>query len=99
MTAAQVVLDTGTRSLIPPIPGLDQLDFLDAENWLDRAELPGRLAMIGGGSIGLEMAQFYRRLGSDVVVIEGTDQIGGQRMRTSPRLCSNCSQPKPSSSA
>ena len=77
MTAAQVVLDTGTRSLIPPIPGLDQLDFLDAENWLDRAELPGRLAMIGGGSIGLEMAQFYRRLGSDVVVIEGTDQIGG----------------------
>src|SRR5499427_6945511 len=77
VAAAQVVLDTGTRSLIPPIPGLDEVDFLDAENWLDRAELPGRLVVIGGGSIGLEMAQFYRRLGSDVVVIEGTGQIGG----------------------
>jgi pyruvate/2-oxoglutarate dehydrogenase complex dihydrolipoamide dehydrogenase (E3) component len=77
VTAAQVVLDAGTRSLIPPIPGLDKVDFLDAENWLDRAELPGRLVMIGGGSIGLEMAQFYRRLGSDVVVIEGAGQIAG----------------------
>src|SRR5215472_1900359 len=73
VTAAQVVLDTGTRNLIPPIPGLD-VDFLDAENWLDRSKLPGRLVIIGGGSIGLEMAQFYRRLGSDVVVIEGTGQ-------------------------
>jgi pyruvate/2-oxoglutarate dehydrogenase complex dihydrolipoamide dehydrogenase (E3) component len=77
VAAAQVVLDAGTRSLIPPIPGLDKVDFLDAENWLDRAELPGRLVMIGGGSIGLEMAQFYRRLGSDVVVIEGAGQIAG----------------------
>jgi pyruvate/2-oxoglutarate dehydrogenase complex dihydrolipoamide dehydrogenase (E3) component len=77
VTAARVVLDTGTRNLIPPIPGLDEVDFLDAENWLDRSELPGRLVIIGGGSIGLEMAQFYRRLDSDVVVIEGTGQIGG----------------------
>src|SRR5260370_23264900 len=77
VTAAQVVLDTGTRSLIPPIDGLDEVDFLDAENWLDGGELPGRLVMIGGGYIGLEMAQFYRRLGSDGVVIEGGGQIAG----------------------
>ena len=77
VAGAQVVLDTGTRSLIPPIPGLDEVDFLDAENWLDGAELPGRLVVIGGGSIGLEMAQFYRRLGSDVVVIEVAGQIAG----------------------
>ena len=77
VTAARVVLDTGTRSLIPPIDGLGAVDFLDAENWLDGAELPGRLVMIGGGYIGLEMAQFYRRLGSHVVVIEGGAQIAG----------------------
>jgi pyruvate/2-oxoglutarate dehydrogenase complex dihydrolipoamide dehydrogenase (E3) component len=77
MTAEQVVLDTGTRSLIPPIDGLDEIDFLDAGNWLDRPELPDALVVIGGGYIGLEMAQFYRRLGSDVVVVEGTGQIAG----------------------
>ena len=49
VTAAQVVLDTGTRSLIPPIDGLDEIDFLDAGNWLDRPQLPGRLVVIGGG--------------------------------------------------
>jgi pyruvate/2-oxoglutarate dehydrogenase complex dihydrolipoamide dehydrogenase (E3) component len=77
VTAGQVVLDTGTRSLIPPIDGLDEIDFLHAGNWLDRPELPDALVVIGGGSIGLEMAQFYRRLGSDVVVVEGTEQIAG----------------------
>src|SRR5260370_34618404 len=77
MTAAQDVLDTGTRSLILPIDGLDAVDFLDAENWLDGAELPGRLVAIGGGYIGLARAQFYRRLGSDVVVIERGGQIAG----------------------
>lgn len=56
VTAEQVVLDTGTRSQIPPIDGLDEIDFLDPENWLDRPELPGRLVVIGGGYIGLEMA-------------------------------------------
>jgi hypothetical protein len=41
----------GTSSLIPPIDGLDAVDFLDAENWLDGAELPGRLVAIGDGYI------------------------------------------------
>lgn len=77
VTAAQVVLDTGTRSLIPPIPGLAEANFLDAENWLGGGELPARLVMIGGGYIGIEMAQFYRRLGSEVVVVESTGQIAG----------------------
>ena len=78
VTADQVVLDTGTRSLMPPIEGVDGIDFLDAGNWLDRSQLPGRLAIVGGGYIGLEMAQLYRRLGSEVVVIEGGDQVAGQ---------------------
>lgn len=78
LTARQVVLDTGTRSMIPPIEGLDEIEVLHAENWLHHEELPQRLAIIGGGYIGLEMAQFYARMGSRVVVIESGGQIAGQ---------------------
>lgn len=75
--ARQVVLDTGTRSLIPPIPGLDAVPFVHAGNWLELETLPAHLAVIGGGAIGLEMAQFYRRLGSRVAVLEAAAEIGG----------------------
>jgi len=75
--AAQLVLDTGTRSLIPPIEGLAEVDFIHSENWLERSELPKHLAIIGGGYIGLEMGQFYQRMGSRVTVIEESDQIAG----------------------
>src|SRR5919198_2501488 len=77
ITAAQVVIDTGTRSLIPPIEGLDGVNFICAENWLETTELPARLAIIGGGYIGLEMSQFYRRMGSRVVVVEESAQVAG----------------------
>jgi pyruvate/2-oxoglutarate dehydrogenase complex dihydrolipoamide dehydrogenase (E3) component len=73
--AEQVVLDTGTRSTIPPIDGLDKLNFICAENWLESTELPQHLAIIGGGYIGLEMSQFYRRMGSRVTVIEEAGQV------------------------
>ncbi|HJY27532.1 MAG TPA: FAD-dependent oxidoreductase, partial [Pyrinomonadaceae bacterium] len=46
-------------------------------NWLDTAKLPEHLVIIGGGYIGLEMSQFYRRMGSRVTVIEGANQIAG----------------------
>lgn len=70
VAAKQVVIDTGTRTDVPDIPGLDKINYLHAGNWLERTTLPERLAMIGGGYIGLEMAQFYRRMGSEVVVWE-----------------------------
>lgn len=62
----QIVLDTGTRSATPPIPGLQ--NCIHAGNWLDHDRLPERLRIIGGGYIGMEMAQFYRRMGSAVSV-------------------------------
>src|SRR5688572_8242949 len=73
--ARQVVLNTGTRTLIPSIRGLKAVDVLDAGNWLERPVLPEHLAIIGGSFIGLEMAQFYRRMGSRVAVIEEVDHI------------------------
>jgi len=77
LVAEHVVLDTGTRSAIPPIEGLDSVNFICAENWLESTELPEHLAIIGGGYIGLEMSQFYRRMGSRVTVIEGSGQVAG----------------------
>ena len=69
--ARQVVLDTGTRTLLPPIEGLDDVDYIESGNWLEKTELPESLAVIGGSYIGLEMAQFYNRMGSRVTVVVG----------------------------
>ena len=72
VTTREVVLNTGTRSLIPPIDGLDEVDYIDAGNWLEHTDLPEHVAIVGGGVIGLEMSQFYRRMGSRVTVIAGS---------------------------
>ena len=96
VAASQVVLNTGTRSLIPPIEGLADVDYLDAGNWLHRPDLPTHLAIIGGGYIGLEMSQFYRRMGSQVTVIQKgrRSRIGKTRMWR--RRCSNSWKPRAS---
>ena len=75
LSAQEVVVDTGTRSLIPPIEGIDTVDVIHAGNWLDHRELPQDLVVIGGGVIALEMAQFYRRMGSAVTVVEASPRI------------------------
>lgn len=75
ISTREVILDTGTRSAIPPIAGLDDIPFLEAGNWLDHSTPPRHLAVIGGSYTGLEMAQFYRRMGSQVTVIDESAQI------------------------
>ena len=73
--AEKVVINTGTRSLIPPIPGLMDVDVVHAGNWLELTKLPAHMAVIGGGYIGLEMAQFYARMGSRVTVLHAGQRI------------------------
>jgi pyruvate/2-oxoglutarate dehydrogenase complex dihydrolipoamide dehydrogenase (E3) component len=73
--AARVVLDTGTRTALPPLPGLDQVQTITAENWINLRELPPRLLVLGGSYIALEMAQTFRRLGSEVIVLQKADQL------------------------
>ncbi|MEO8053521.1 MAG: mercuric reductase [Acidobacteriota bacterium] len=70
-----VVLDTGTRTLVPDVPGLGQIDFLHAGNWLDRPELPEHVVFLGAGYIALEMGQFYRRMGSRVTILERSTSL------------------------
>jgi pyruvate/2-oxoglutarate dehydrogenase complex dihydrolipoamide dehydrogenase (E3) component len=64
------VIATGSRPAIPPVPGLAGLDHLTNETVFDLAELPERLLVLGGGPIGCELAQAFRRLGSEVAVVD-----------------------------
>ena len=71
-TAANVVLATGSDPVIPPIPGLRELDGI----WTNREvtgmkAVPRRLLILGGGPVGVEMAQAVRRLGGEVALVEG----------------------------
>ena len=75
VTADRVVLNTGTRTQIPDLHGLETVDFLDAGNWIDRDERPDRLLVLGGGVIGVEQGQFYRRMGAEVALVYGADEI------------------------
>jgi len=64
------VIATGSRPAIPPVAGLDGVEYLTNETLFDLRELPQRLAVLGGGAVGVEMAQAFARLGSRVSLIE-----------------------------
>ena len=66
----RIVVATGSRPAAPPIPGLSEVPYLTNETVFDNRSLPAHLVVIGGGPIGLEMAQAHRRLGSRVTVLE-----------------------------
>jgi pyruvate/2-oxoglutarate dehydrogenase complex dihydrolipoamide dehydrogenase (E3) component len=68
--ARRFVLATGSRAAHPPIPGLDDVPFLTNETIFERKSAPEHLIVIGGGPIGMEMAQAHRRLGADVTVLQ-----------------------------
>ncbi|MDH4248560.1 MAG: FAD-dependent oxidoreductase, partial [Deltaproteobacteria bacterium] len=65
-----VVLATGSRPLIPPIPGLTEAGFLTNETLFDLPQLPARIAVLGGGPVGVELAQALTRLGAQVHLVE-----------------------------
>ncbi len=73
--APHVYVNTGTRANIPPIPGLDTVDYMDNEKILALEALPEHLVIIGGSYIGLEMGQAFRRFGSKVTIIEASASI------------------------
>ena len=73
--ARSTVIATGTDPAVPPIPGLSETPHLTNRNVFDVRELPRRLLVLGGGSIGLELGQAFARLGSEVTVIELLDAL------------------------
>ncbi|MEW6718950.1 MAG: FAD-dependent oxidoreductase [Thermodesulfobacteriota bacterium] len=77
LTARAWIVATGSGPALPPVDGLSDVPYWTNETVFSRKELPGRLVVLGGGPIGVEMAQAFRRLGSRVTVIEFMDQILG----------------------
>jgi pyruvate/2-oxoglutarate dehydrogenase complex dihydrolipoamide dehydrogenase (E3) component len=70
-----IVINAGGRARIFPIPGIENVDWLDNARLLDLDVLPGHLVIVGGSYIGLEFAQAFRRLGSDVTIVEAAPQL------------------------
>jgi pyruvate/2-oxoglutarate dehydrogenase complex dihydrolipoamide dehydrogenase (E3) component len=73
--AERIVINTGQRPLIPPVPGLERVGYLTSTSILDLTELPSHLIVLGGGYVGVELAQAWRRFGSRVTIIQRDDQL------------------------
>jgi pyruvate/2-oxoglutarate dehydrogenase complex dihydrolipoamide dehydrogenase (E3) component len=78
LTGDRLVLNLGTHATIPDIPGLSAAAHLTHIEALDLDRLPDHLVVLGGGYVGLELAQAFRRFGSAVTVLERADQIAGR---------------------
>lgn len=74
-SADRIIIATGSESVIPPIPGIESTPYFTNETIFGLEELPSHLAIIGAGFIGVELAQAFARLGSQVTLIEAQDSI------------------------
>ena len=75
VTGRYVIVAAGADPLVPPIDGLQHVDYLTTETLFELDEQPERLAIVGAGPIGTEMAQAFARLGTEVVVLDMADRI------------------------
>jgi pyruvate/2-oxoglutarate dehydrogenase complex dihydrolipoamide dehydrogenase (E3) component len=71
----RIFTNTGTRPAIPRLEGLDRIDYLTNVSILQLRELPAHLLVVGGGYIGLEFGQMFRRFGSDVTIVHRGDHL------------------------
>ncbi len=75
LLSKNVIIATGSRPRVPQAPGLEEAGYLTNESIFDLRHLPSSLAVIGGGPVGVEMAQAFARLGSQVTVIQGPTRL------------------------
>jgi dihydrolipoamide dehydrogenase len=73
--AAHLILCTGSETLVPPIPGLNETEYWTSREALQAKELPASIVVIGGGVVGMEFASFFNSLGAEVHVVEMLDEI------------------------
>jgi pyruvate/2-oxoglutarate dehydrogenase complex dihydrolipoamide dehydrogenase (E3) component len=78
VAAPRVYLNTGTRTVVPPVPGLDEVPWLDNSSILHVDELPRHLVVLGGNYIGLEFGQMFRRFGAEVTVVERAPRLAAR---------------------
>lgn len=75
LSAQLIIVDTGTRPSVPPVEGLDRAPFLDSTSIMELSDVPEHLLVLGGGPIGVEFAQMFRRFGSRVTVLQRGAQL------------------------
>jgi pyruvate/2-oxoglutarate dehydrogenase complex dihydrolipoamide dehydrogenase (E3) component len=75
VVARNFVIATGSRPAVPPIPGLSETPYFTNETIFNKDFIPSHLIVIGGGSIGIELAQAHRRLGSQVTLVESAKML------------------------
>jgi mercuric reductase len=75
LEADRILVATGSRTAVPPVEGIDEIDWLDHISALDLAEVPRSLLVVGAGAVGLEFGQAFSRFGAQVRIVEGADRI------------------------
>jgi len=75
LTTRSIVIATGARPFVPPLPGLDAVGYFTSETIWSLRDLPPRLLVLGGGPIGCELAQAFARLGSRVTIVEAAERL------------------------
>jgi dihydrolipoamide dehydrogenase len=78
LTTHSIILATGASPFVPPIPGLDRVDYLTSDNLWQLRQLPQRLVVLGGGPIGCEMTQAFARFGAQVTQVEMAPRLMGR---------------------
>ena len=78
LTGEKIFINTGGRPAMPKLEGIDEVPALDSTSIMELDELPEHLLVLGGGYIGLEFGQMFRRFGSNVTIVQRTDQLLGR---------------------
>ena len=78
ITAPSIIIATGARPFVPPIPGLEDTGYLTSDTVWELTECPKRLVVLGGGPIGSELTQAFARLGAQVTQVEMMDRLVGK---------------------
>jgi len=78
ITTKSIIIAAGARPFVPPIAGVQDIDYLTSDNVWELDELPERLVVLGGGPIGCELSQAFAKLGSKVTMVEMMGQLMGR---------------------
>ncbi len=78
LTAEKILIATGGRTAVPPIPGIEQVDWIDHVSALELQDVPDALLVVGAGPVGLEFAQIFARFGSHVTIVNHGSQIAAR---------------------
>jgi mercuric reductase len=78
LSGERILVATGSRTAVPPIPGIDEIDWIDHVSALELEEVPESLLVVGGGPVGLEFAQIFARFGSHVTLVNHGPQIAAR---------------------